>query len=459
MIIGITTFFQSQTNYGQLLQAFALQQILMQQGHYPYIIRYGFHYPLQLALGWKNPDINFEKLLKNCVCSAEPGSRNNRRFDDFRKAHLNLSENAYNSLEELRVVPPIADCYITGSDQVWAQLLSYEGNATFFLDFGPKWVRRLSYAPSFAMKTYPKNLQERLAHHLRCFDAVSIREKTGLEVCAQIGVSAQWVVDPTMLLDGDYYRSLGRESQSVLPSGYMLVYHVNVQEKDMICWSAFKEYNHKYGLSGVAVHANGENLSDVEFLDEVEYVYPSVQDWIRLIDGSEYVLTTSFHGMVFSILLHKPFVVILRPKSQYAGNDRISNLLEELGLLNRIYQEGSDIEHLLQNPIDWEQIDEKVQRLRNSSLYFLKKALNSGASSHKKPSDQTWNHYFEQQLSFYFLSVYSERQKKELQIERFRAENAALECKRTKYVRLFRVALVLCVLLFIVLISLVIFLN
>lgn len=459
MIIGIITFFQSQTNYGQLLQAFSLQQVLMLQGHFPYIIRYGFHYPFELALGWENPVANFEKLLKNSVSSAETGSRNDRCFDDFRKAHLNLSENAYNCLEELRLVPPIADCYITGSDQVWAQLLSYSGNATFFLDFGPKWVRRLSYAPSFALKTYPETLQGLLAHHLRCFDAVSVREKTGVEVCSKIGISAQWVVDPTMLLDGDYYRSLGRESQSDLPSSYMLVYHVNVQSKDMTCWSVFKEYNHKYGLSGVAVHANGENQLDVEFLDDVKYVYPSIQEWIRLIDGSTYVLTTSFHGMVFSILLHKPFVVILRPENQYAGNDRISNLLEELGLLDRIYQEDSDIDHLLQSPIDWKRIDEKVQRLRTSSLEFLKKALEPSASSHKIMAGQTWNHYYRQQLSAYVSSVYAERQKKELQVERLMEERTALERRRIKYVRLFRVALIMCVVILIALISLVIFLH
>lgn len=401
MRIAIITFFQSQTNYGQLLQAFALQQILMKMGHYPYIVRYGFHESFPLTIGMEPLESNFDKLLDDRTQweVANAGSADNRHFDDFRQAHLNLSKNAYNHLEELQIVPPIADCYLTGSDQVWAQLLSYTDNQTFFLNFGPEEILRISYAPSFALKNYPSELNDLLAENLKRFDAISVREKTGVDICNKVGVNAQWVIDPTMFLEGDYYRRLAKESQTRLPTNYMFIYHVNVKQQDLLYWSIFNSYNIEQGLRAIAVHANGENQTDVEFLENAEYLYPSIQDWIRLIDACQYVLTTSFHGMIFAILLHKPFFVGLRLESMFAGNDRIISILSEMGLQNRIVTQDMDIRKIMQQPINWKEVDEKLLVLRSGSLSFLKENL--GKSSETKIPQQQWVQFMADKCSQY----------------------------------------------------------
>ena len=375
MIIAVTTFFQSQTNYGQLLQSYALQQVLMKMGHYPYVIRYGFHESLRPVLSPDWPKVDEGKLQANLHISASEGTADDRHFDDFRREHLNLSTNAYNTLEELQCFPPFADCYLTGSDQVWAQLLSKPDNGTFYLDFGLENVLRISYAPSFSLDVYPEELNSLLHENLQRFDAVSVREKTGVEICKNIGVEAAWVLDPTMLLDGDYYRLLGAESKTNLPTHYMFVYHVNIKRDDLPCWQAVNNYNQVHGLKAIAVHANGEGQENIEFLDEAEYCYPAIQDWIRLIDNAEYVLTSSFHGMVFSILLHKPFLVSLRPDSMFAGNDRVVSLLKELGLEHRIVTCQVDMEQQMTEDINWEEVDARVDRLRRNSISYLKNAL------------------------------------------------------------------------------------
>jgi hypothetical protein len=376
MRIGIITFFQSQTNYGQLLQAFALQQALMRMGHFPYIIRYGFHERLPLSLGTELPECDLGKLLDSAPWEeAKAGSADDRHFDDFRRVHLNLSLNAYNHLDELQLFPPVADCYITGSDQVWAQLLSRADNQAFFLDFGPEEVLRLAYAPSFALKSYPRELNGILERNLKRLDAVSVREKTGVRICQEAGSDARWVVDPTMLLTGDYYRMLAKESRTALPDHYMFVYHVNVNKRHIPCWKAFNRYNTEHGIRAVAVHANGERKPDAEFLENAEYRYPSVQDWIRLIDGCEYMLTTSFHGMVFAILLHKPFFIVLRPESKFAGNDRIVSVLAALGLEDLIVTADTDVPQQIQKPVCWEDVDRRLEALRRESLQFLSEHL------------------------------------------------------------------------------------
>ena len=375
MIIAVTTFFQSQTNYGQLLQGYALQQVLMQQGHYPYIVQYGFHEHKPSVLGIDYPSYSLNKLQSQVQITADSGTKSNRHFDDFRRQHLNLSANFYNSLLEIQENPPLADCYITGSDQVWAQLLSREDNRIFFLDFGSSHHLRIAYAPSFSLESYPEELVPLLGQHLHRFDALSVREKSGVGICRKAGYEALCVVDPTMLLDGEYYRQLAKESTTEMPTDYMLVYHVNIQRRDLPCWDSISQYNQRQGLRAVAVHANSEGRTDSEFLEDAEYLYPCIQDWIRLIDGSRYVLTSSFHGMIFSILLHKPFLVSLRPEFMFAGNDRIFTILQELGLEDRIATSEVDMDKLMSQPINWSMVDQRVEHLRQQSLDFLKESL------------------------------------------------------------------------------------
>lgn len=379
MKVAITTFFQSQTNYGQLLQAFAMQQVLMKLGHYAYTIRYGFHEPLEPVFADEKTYSDFSRLLCNQKnISAGVGTEKDRCFDRFRQDHLNLSSSAYNTLDELRAFPPVADCYLTGSDQVWAQLLCNWNNATFFLNFGKKKTLRIAYAPSFSLAAYPEEMTSLLKTHLKRFNAISTREKTGVEICRKVGYRAEWVVDPTMLLDGTYYRRLAAESEIALPEDYVFVYHVNIEKEDLPCWPLFRTYNSKVGIKTIAVHANGEGKDSeaVEFLSsDATYMYPTIQDWIRLIDGSRYVLTTSFHGMVFAILLHKPFFVSLRPESMFAGNDRVTDILSELGLMDRIVTPSTDVDTMLGNPIDWDAVDGKLDVLRKRSMTYLKHNL------------------------------------------------------------------------------------
>ena len=218
---------------------------------------------------------------------------------------------------------------------------------------------------------------------MKRFDAISTREKTGVAICRKVGYKAEWVVDPTMLLDGDYYRRLAAESKRPMPDDYAMVYHVNIEKNDLPCWPLFSQYNAKTGLQTVAVHANGEgkDKQTVEFLStDATYMYPTIQEWIRLIDGCRYLLTTSFHGMVFAILLHKPFFVSLRPKSMFAGNDRVTDILSELGLGDRVVTPTTDVEAMLSQSIDWHAVDSRLASMRNHSIAYLEKALSTKRS-------------------------------------------------------------------------------
>ena len=375
MRIAVITFFQSQNNYGQLLQCYALQKSLCQLGHRPCLIRYGFH---QKFFHWLKAENFFTKeglhetyhQFKKWIRSRKDTSE--RSFDTFRKKHLIKSLRCYNSLAELQQHPPQAKCYITGSDQVWAQLLSIDDNRAFFLDFGPKYIKRIAYAPSFAVDDYPSELKGKLAEQLRRFDAISVRELSGKRICEEMGYDASLVLDPTLLLLAEQYKCLMKEPSV---SNYCFVYQVNVSSKEELYWDVFSAYNSNKGFASVAAFANPNYDMDMEFLDGARYVYPSIEQWIGYVCNAKYVLTSSFHGVVFSILFHKPFVVCLRKESMFAGNDRVTTLLEMMNLSDRVMQDGKRVEDIIEKPIDWKIVDAILSQKRNESLAFLKNSI------------------------------------------------------------------------------------
>lgn len=376
MRIGIITFFQSQDNYGQLLQCYALQRTLRDMGHKAYLIRYGFH---EVFFHWikknnfmtKHGLQSVKKQLKKQFGRKKLASE--RCFDSFRDRYIERSFRTYNSLSELRHHPPKADCYIAGSDQVWAQLLSIENNRSFFLDFGPSSIKRVSYAPSFALVNYPDELKSRLAEQLSKFDAISVREQSGVDICRSVGFEANLVLDPSLLVCVSIYEKMMKRPSF---SNYCFVYHVNLTSKEELFWDRFHSYNKNSGLASVATFANPTEGVNMELLDGANYVYPTIESWLGLVHEAEYVLTSSFHGLVFSILFHKPFVVCLRREGLFAGNDRVMTMLEMFDLEDRVVKsETQDIDAILSKPIDWAYVDAVLDQKKKESFAFLKNAL------------------------------------------------------------------------------------
>lgn len=375
--VAVITFFQSQDNYGQLLQCFALQKSLQKLGTSPRVIRYGFHRHYYHCLPWKDlfSKTGFYVLQKNINSFYYERIRAkypSRGFNRFRHNHINFTHRCYNSLEDLQKNPPKADIYITGSDQVWAQLISSFNNRSFFLDFGKKTIKRIAYAPSFALEEYPKELQNELRELLNNFNAVSVREKTGVSICEKVGIHAQLVVDPTLLLTLDDYDFL---SSIVTNKKYCFAYHVNITTSEELRWASVSKYNERHGIKTYATFANPYDNIDMEFLVGAEYVYPNIPQWLGWIKNAEYVLTTSFHGIIFSIIFHVPFVVCLREESMYAGNDRVITLLNSLCLDDRILSSDTCIENILSTKINWIDVDAKLSVLRVDSLAFLSKNI------------------------------------------------------------------------------------
>lgn len=381
MKIGILSFTSSTNNYGQLLQCYGLETYLRKLGHEAYHVRYApeksklerMRIPAQRAemlksyLNWRSAVNAFRKLRFR-------QNDDKREFDSFRSNSLVLSSQRYRSIEELRATPPVADAYIAGSDQIWGSPLSDEDTSGWFLKFGSPTTKRISYAASIGRQIKEEDVP-RFRECLTDFDSISVRERGAQEVCQRCGYSAKVVLDPTLLLEADDYQQLIDDAGIVVKSDkYIFAYILNILYARDIHWSQFEKYVSQNGYDVVPVYSSGY-YSAYPIIRNRSAYSPTIPEWLKLIKESEGVVTTSFHGVVFSVLFRRPFIALPLSDSRGKGNDRVTTLLESIGLNARIYNQNMTVSEQMNAPIDWTSAHRKLSVLRNESRMFLQKAL------------------------------------------------------------------------------------
>nr|WP_321376024.1 polysaccharide pyruvyl transferase family protein [uncultured Bacteroides sp.] len=380
MKIGVITYWFGNSNYGMMMQCWALQRFLKDLGHEPYVIRFAKKDNQRLyrkILSYFGLLQFFDKV--KCQCNHEKfvsTVKNNRirKFDDFRKGELSFSQYEYSSIDELQTLPPKADCYITGSDQVWSQLLDNNDNTAYYLNFGDRTTKRIAYAPSFSMKEYPEHLCGKLSKMLQNLDYISVREYDGIKICSNLGFVATKVLDPTLLLDKQHYLDICVNVKR-RTDNYVFVYSLNVSTPEDIRWEELSEYKRKTNKELIVTPADGYFTGGEIFGSDVNYLYATVEQWLALIRDSDLTVTSSFHGIVLSIIFERPFIYVPLKGKFASGNNRIIDLLKELRLENRILTDKTSYDELCQLSIDWNTTGDYLKKYKFDSIAFLKSAL------------------------------------------------------------------------------------
>lgn len=383
MKIGVLTFWNGNSNYGQILQCWALQQHLRKMGHEPYVIRFipsNYISPLKAFLKQvlfvEKVKLFREFLFNRSVYRIRKRNQKNdqvRDFESFRRDNLQMSERVYRNLAEIQKNPPSADAYIVGSDQVWAQMLSSRNSRAFFLDFGRPETKRIAYAPSFVVKEYPKEYQEELKSLLNRFEAISCREYSGVDICKSLGINAEKVLDPTLLLDKELYLDLIGES--IEKKDQIFIYSLNISSSEQIRWNELKAFASECNLAVKVTPSQGYFAADELFGDEVEYLYATPKEWLKTIAESRLVVTPSFHGIVLSIILGTPFVYVPLGGQYASGNSRITDLLADLGQEGRILKNEIDYATVEKQSIEWDNVYCRLTNMRHSSIEYIHNSL------------------------------------------------------------------------------------
>ena len=388
MKIGIVTCWKSMDNYGQLLQCYALQTLLRSWGHDAYLIRYA-----PKKKNNKSIRKRIEILLLNIYCKLyiliigtgrkhcvrketllrHINNKENRFrcFEEFRKEYIIMSSLVYYSFEELQANPPEADLYITGSDQVWHNPYYEESIKGYFLQFGSNKTKRISYAASIG-RSLNTNELPLFRNYLKCFDAISVREDTACQLCIEQGFKAQVCIDPSMLLSKDVYLSIAK--QPVGDKKYAFMYVLNIKSAENFHWPAIKEYIGQRHLELKSVTGSGY-YQGRELINGHTNLLASIPEWIGYMQQAECVFTTSFHGTVFAILMHRPFLTIGLQGKYCGSNSRVEQLLSMLGIPERMFNPHISIQQQMDNKINWRDVDQRIDKMKQASFMFLKDNL------------------------------------------------------------------------------------
>lgn len=340
-------------NYGAEMQAYATVKALEMLGHEVELIDFRLY----------EPPHTLRALMGCALRSIAPAETVFERFWREKLPHVTRH---YKSLDELRANPPHADLYLVGSDQVWNESIVGDREAAFLLDFGDEKVRRMSYASSIGVSEwrFSKDFTDAARRQFRKFSAISCREATGAEVLSrQFGLEVRQVLDPT-LLHTDY----GEITGSISEQKTLVFYPLSPEDTsaEPFCRELAGRLNLRY--------VNANPYVFVPFT-HVAWRRNSIGRWLGDIAGAALVVTGSFHGLAFSLVHHRQFILINDNKQ--GRNSRMTDLLACLGLENRLFrsvQEAMDAK-AWEEKIDYERVDEKLNVARRESWNYLKQNL------------------------------------------------------------------------------------
>jgi len=370
-------------NYGGLLQAWALQTILMRMGHEPWIIRREYiraqDYNLlrRLLCKFNNKIEQFRAGDNRRVILSEKQREEISRYTNMfiQQRFNNLTEKLYTNTALNKYIHSHSfDGFIVGSDQVWRPMYS-PNIKNYYLNFLPEnsTALRIAYAASFGVDywEYSNNQTVTISKLASRFDLITVREKSGVDLVSQhLHAKAYNVADPTLLLDNKDYISLVDSPTTSLTYSDGNLFSYVLDANDNIR-QTIAECEKVTGLKVFNCYPSRAPRSkqDLEFINEC--VFPPVEQWIKSFIDCQMVITDSFHGTVFSILFNRPFWVIC---NHTRGLTRFTSLLSTFGLEDRIITNP----HLIDwsRPIDWQKVNNLRQDFASQSLEIFKLGLN-----------------------------------------------------------------------------------
>jgi len=376
MRIGIITQ-PLHTNYGGLLQNYALQQALKRLGHEPITLDQDFYNPSILRIYLACIKTFILRLFgkgKNRTypyhVSKTQKSTIRKNTDYFINKYI-VKTQVLDTIEQFRksTIDKQLDALVVGSDQVWRPIYNRNVLCSFF-DFAKDLsIKRLAYAASFGVDFWEFSQQqtEQAKELIRDFDAVSVREHSGIDLCRKyLYCDAVHVLDPTMLLDKEDYIRLVEEENEPISKGNLFTYILDESdEKKLIIEKVATELNLQPFTSMPKHKINKDTIK----IDLKDCIYPPVTQWLYAFMDAKFVVCDSFHGAVFSVIFNKPFLII---GNKERGMTRFYSLLDTFGLRNRMIDSITDVELIVDAPINWEKVNQIREKMKNYSLEYLK---------------------------------------------------------------------------------------
>ena len=320
------------SNYGALLTAYAIQFLINE-------LEYD---PLLIDNSYRHNSLISEIFAKN-----------------FKQRYLKTSNRVY-LYSDLNNLNKKSNIFITGSDQILRPIAARERLSQYLQDFVSIDSKKITMAASFAVdkKTLLEEtdfqILEKMKTSLKSFDFVSVREKSGVEICKDLfDIDAEWIIDPVFIMNKFNYDKLIKNSTKDF-SNKIVSYVLDPNKKYN---KAYKYLEKKYNRK----------------ILKTAYSNTSVENWLASIKNCEFLITDSFHGMCFAIIFNKPFICITNQKR---GATRFESILEMLNIENQCINDINEIyEKDCIFKIDYEKVNRRIAEEAQRGLDFLKKTL------------------------------------------------------------------------------------
>ena len=354
-------------NFGSALQVYALSEVIKSLGHNPIVLDY-----IPQRINFK---LNLKKMIKKLFFEKSMHGKyealrammilisSQWQYNRFFREKVSLTKSYY-SFDELMSNCPLADVYMTGSDQVWNSFHNGGIEYAFYLDFVPTQAKRISYAASFGKTQLDDWEIPETQRLLQKYHAISVRESSALNILNVLGITnGVHVLDPTLLLSKEEWKE--RIPQNKKKEKYLLIYSVEPNKAELIAYA--KLITQKLNLKIYLVEWGLKK-------------YPGVDKMLSLLSplelmsyfaNAEFIVASSFHGTALSINLNKPFISVAPKKF----STRAKSLLDLIGLSDRYFNEKNfRIEQAI-SPIDYEKVNQMLSYQREKSKKFLINAI------------------------------------------------------------------------------------
>ena len=353
MKIGVITYHRA-INYGAILQTYALQVALNKIGIESEVIDYRCKNIEEKY--WKTFKKQSIKAMIKGIMLKKRNDEKRKKFYKFTKENIKISNLKYLTHSELTKSNNEYDYFITGSDQVWHYYLTNMDEA-YFLNFVKDSNKKCSYAASFGMQTLPIQYEEQYKHLLKDYYRMSVREEQGRSIIKNlINKDVPVVLDPTFLLNRDDWKKVSIEPKE---KDYILIY---IMKGSDTLFKFAEELSRETGCK-IKYITNG-----LKKPIEAEYITTAgIEEFVGLFANARYVITNSFHGTAFSLIMNKDFFLELQAPP--AANDRLENIMDTYNLRSREIINGKN--NNIHKSIDYRFVNEKLDFKRQQSIDFL----------------------------------------------------------------------------------------
>ena len=359
-------------NYGAQLQSYALAKTIANFGIEVEVYQYYDKHRITYGMTFTQ---KIKYYLWNCIRHIIGSCKKEACFKKFREQYVPMTKMLYKSNQELKNNPGDYDVFIAGSDQIWnPDIFKYD--LSYFLDFVPPYKKKISYASSFAKKTFVSKFKKQCISLLNEFEYISVREQSGIEIVKELcSKQAKIVLDPTLLLDINDWRLITEKSSKKSCDFSGILCYVMPGDKkvtdtiEKIAQKIRKE-------TGLSIMRLG-----IKEFEKLKHPWrecdttASPSDFVSYFIGAKYVITNSFHGTAFAINFEKNLIVPYNTElsSKDAIHERIISLLHLVEATNVLWPVSE--KYTCYKKYNMQRSSELLKSHRVQSLSYLRTAL------------------------------------------------------------------------------------